>query len=346
MASDTLSFSRKVLLSAGAAIGVVVTLYLLRQFAQVLLLVFGAVLFAVFLDGLSELLRQKARLPRGWALFIVVWVFVFFLFGLGWIAGPRMADEFNRLAERLPEAIQSIRQQITHYEWGRELVGYVLTPEEMLSMGSGFLGQITGFFSTAFGLLISGAFLLFVGVYLAASPQWYLEGAIGLLPPGRRERGRQVFSALGRALRWWLVGRFSSMGLVGVLTAMGLWVIGMPLAVPLGVIAALLSFIPYIGPVVSAVPALLLALGEGSRMTLYVIVVYSAVQTLESYFLTPMIQERAVSIPPAVLITSQLLMAVLFGLPGLLLSAPVTVVAIVLIQMLYQQDVLGDYPID
>lgn len=342
MAPETISFSRKVLISVATATGAVIFLYLLRQLALILLLVFAGILLAVFLDGLARWLRRNTRLPRSGALFVVILFLLLFFFGLGWVAGPILAEEFNQLAEQLPQAAQSIQERILQSDWSRHVLERFLTPAEMLSMGSGFLGQITGIFSTAFGLLTSGLVLLFIGIYLAASPKQYLDGAVRLLPRASRTRGAEILSALGLALRWWLVGRISSMVLVGILTAVGLSLIGMSQAMPLGMIAGFLSFVPYIGPAVSALPALLLALGQDGELVLYVIAVYSAVQAMESYFVTPLIQEKVVSVPPALLITSQLLMGVLFGVPGLLLSAPLTVVFLVLTQMLYQHDVLGD----
>jgi predicted PurR-regulated permease PerM len=132
------------------------------------------------------------------------------------------------------------------------------------------------------------------------------------------------------------------MAVVGVLTAIGLWVAGVPLAFVLGLIAALLSFVPYIGPLAAVIPAALVALAEDPTKVIYVFALYGAVQLLESYLITPLIQERAVSIPPAVLIAAQVIMGVLAGAAGVLMATPLAVVLIVLVQMLYLEDVLGD----
>ena len=132
------------------------------------------------------------------------------------------------------------------------------------------------------------------------------------------------------------------MVVVGGLTALGLWIVGAPLPLALGLIAGLLSFIPLLGPVFGAVPAILVALVESPTLALYVVVVFVVVQVLETYIVTPLIQQRAVSIPPALLLTAQVLLSVLFGVMGMLLATPIAVVAIVLVQMVYIQDVLGD----
>jgi predicted PurR-regulated permease PerM len=147
---------------------------------------------------------------------------------------------------------------------------------------------------------------------------------------------------LGRVLRWWLVGRFVSMAIVGAVTATGLWLIGIPSPLALGLIAALLEFVPYIGPIFAAAPALLVALVLGPTELAYVALLYGVVQVLESYFINPLVQERAVSILPAALITAQVIMGVLAGPTGVVLATPLAVSTIVLIQMLYIEDVLGD----
>lgn len=147
---------------------------------------------------------------------------------------------------------------------------------------------------------------------------------------------------LGHALSWWLVGRFASMAAVGVLTTLALSAIDMPLALVLGVIAGLFSFVPYIGPISSAVPAILIGLTESPWMAVYVVVIYAVIQFLEGNFITPLIQRRAVSLAPAVLLFSQFAMAVFYGLFGVLLATPLAIVLIVLVQMLYVQDVVKD----
>jgi predicted PurR-regulated permease PerM len=132
------------------------------------------------------------------------------------------------------------------------------------------------------------------------------------------------------------------MSVVGVLTTLGLWIAGIPNPLALGLLAALLSFVPYVGPILSFVPAVLVALMVSLTKVLYVVIVFGFVQTLESYVVTPLVQQRAVSMPPVILITAQIAVGVLSGAIGVLLAAPLAVVVIVLLQMLYVEDVLGD----
>jgi predicted PurR-regulated permease PerM len=129
---------------------------------------------------------------------------------------------------------------------------------------------------------------------------------------------------------------------VGVLTTLGLWIVGVPLALALGVIAALFSFVPFIGPLFAFVPILLVASLEGNTMMIYALLVAIIVQVVESNVITPLIQKYAVSIPPAILLASQLILGILFGLAGLLLATPLALVLIILVQMLYVEDRLGE----
>jgi predicted PurR-regulated permease PerM len=316
---------------------VLVTL-LLRQVASVLLLIFAGGLLAVFLDGLTTQLHKRTGLSRGWCLGLVVLVLVAFFFGSGWFAGPRIGDQIGELGERIPDAVDRLRSTIERYEWGRSLLSNAPSSGQGMSLLSFVAGGITN----VVGVITSGVVAIIIGFYAAVAPEVYIRGAIRLLPLARRERGREVVRALGLALRWWLVGRIASMVVVGVLTAVGLWIAGVPLAFALGLIAALLSFVPYIGPIISVVPAALVALAESPTKVLYVFIIYGVVQFLESNIVTPLIQERAVSIPPAVLISAQIIMGILAGAIGVLMATPLAVTLIVLVQMLYLADTLGD----
>jgi predicted PurR-regulated permease PerM len=221
------------------------------------------------------------------------------------------------------------------------LLQSVPPPAEIVPQTGEILGRITGVFSTTLGAVVNLAIVLVMGFYLALDPGQYARGVTALITPRYRERGREVLAALARALRWWLVGRVAAMAVVGVLTAIGLALAGMPLVLALALIAGLLSFIPFAGPILSAIPAVLIGLVESPLTALYVVVIYAGVQFIEGNFATPLIQKRAVSLPPAVLITAQLLFGVLFGFFGVLLATPITVAGIVVVQILYIQGVLG-----
>jgi len=340
-ASGTRRYAGRVLIAVALGAALVVVLYLFQQLAEALLLVFAGVLFAVALDGLAAWLSARSGLARGWSLTIIAIAVPILLAAAAWLAGPRIADQAGRLHEHIPTAVEQVKSSLTQVGWVRSFAEGV-SLEKLLAPGTGIVGRITGIFSSAFGVALGSLVILFTGVFLAIEPDLYIDGAIRLVPAARRDRARQVVTKLGQALRWWLVGRFASMVAVGVLTVVGLFIVGVPLALTLGLLAALLAFVPLIGPVLSVVPAALIALLDSPVKAIYVVLVYVGVQALEGNLITPLIQKQAVSLPPAVLLVAQLLLAVMFGWVGVLLCTPLLVAIIVLVQMLYVEDVLGD----
>jgi predicted PurR-regulated permease PerM len=153
-----------------------------------------------------------------------------------------------------------------------------------------------------------------------------------------------VLDAIGDTLARWLVGKVASMIVVGVATATGLWALDVPLAMVLGLIAGLLDFIPYIGPLMAGVPAVLIAFSISPELGLYTMLLFLGIQLAEGYLLSPLIEARSVSLPPALTIAMQMLLGALFGMAGIALATPIAAVLSVLVTMLYIQDVLGDSP--
>lgn len=196
-------------------------------------------------------------------------------------------------------------------------------------------------FSAGFGALASIVIILFIGLMLAATPRVYADGLLALLPEDKVPRGREVLGQLYDTIWWWLVGRLIAMTFIGVLTGIGLWIIGVPLVFVLALLAAVLAFIPNVGPILSAIPAVLIALVQGPRQALWVIALYAGVQAVESYVLDPIIDRKTVYLPPALTILAQLVMALFTGILGVALATPLTAVFVVLVTMLYVQDMLG-----
>lgn len=342
-ASSLSSYARRVGIAAGAVLGVIGAVYFLWELSRVFLLIFASVLLAVLLGGLATELAGRTPLPHTAALGAVVALLVALFVGIGFLAGPRLADQASQLSERLPQAVDRLRQTVSQYGWAQQFMQRVPQPQQMLSSGSGSLAsEVAGAVSTVATVITNAVIVLILGLYLAFHPGLYTDGSVRLVPQQWRGRMREVLSAIGHTLRWWLVGRGASMAVVGVLTGLGLFLAGVPLAMTLGLIAGLFSFVPYIGPIAGAVPAMLVALTASPTKVLYVVGVFAAVQFLESYLITPLIQERAVSIPPALLISAQVVAGVLAGVLGVLLATPMAVAVVVIVQMLYVEDTLGD----
>ncbi|WP_096786249.1 AI-2E family transporter [Rhodobacter sp. CZR27] len=303
---------------------------------DVLLVIFAAILFGVFLSAGGEIVSGLTGLPRGGGIAVFILLCLAALAGAFLSFAADMFDQIEELTRQLPPAFEGLRERIAQYSWGSTLLSR-LAPSRLMSGEGGFASTAV---SATFGALGNLVIILFIGLYTAIDPGLYRRGLRALLAPPVRPRGDEIMDIANRTLRGWLGGQLISMTVVGVLTWLGLWLIGVPLAFILGLIAALLAFIPNIGPVIAALPALLLALPEGWGLVGLVVAVYLGVQTLESYLITPLVQKEQVDLPPALIISAQLLLGVLFGLMGLLLATPLAALGLALIRELYVFDYL------
>lgn len=309
---------------------------------HVVLLTFGGVLFALFLRGLGDQLSAHTNLSQRAALAIVVVVlFGITVFGV-WRLAPQVGRQVEEMSERLPAAVSQIEDRLDDTAWGRQLVRYAKGSADVTRASGDTVGRITGVFSVAGDVFVALLLVLFVGIYVAFDPKLYLRGVVKLVPESHRQHARYVLATLGKNLQWWLLGQVTSMAVIGVLTTIALWILGIPLALTLGLIAALLSFIPNIGPTIAVIPAALIALVDSPKKALYVIAAYLIVQAIETYLITPFVQRKAISMPQALLLSSQIFLGVIFGAAGLILAAPLTAVMILLVKMLYIERGLGE----
>lgn len=318
---------------------VVVTLvWLAVTLVDVLLIVFAGVLLAVLLRGLADLLSAHSRLSSGWALLVVL-ITLSAIAGLTiWLVSPELGRQLDELIAGLPRSSEQLRSYLQGSGWGRWLLDHAGGARDWLTQAS-TMRRAGSIASTTFGALISFFVFLIVGLYLAADPRSYRNGALRLLPEHQRSRAQALAGECGRTLRRWLLGKFASMLITGLLTGIGLYVIGIPLALVLGLLAALLSFIPNFGPILAAVPAILLGLGQSPATAGWVAGLYVVVQAVESYAITPLIQREMVALPPALIIVAQMALGVLVGGLGVVLATPLTALALVLVRRLYVEPI-------
>ena len=342
--SSDQTFTVRVLVAIGLVLLTLLLLILLYYTFDVILLIFAAALLAIFLRGLAEILGRFIKLGEGWLVFIVSILLISILAGAITLLAPDVADQVRHLREELPKSAQTAANYISQFGWGRALIEQLPSIDDVRQNvnPSSLLSGVGGFFSTTVGAVGNIFIVALLAVYLASEPRFYVRGFIKLFPKTHRHRATQVIAAIGETLRWWLIGKAGSMIFIGLLTWIGLSIIGVPLALTLGLIAGLLSFIPNFGPIISALPALLLAFIESPITALYVLGLYVGVQLLESNIVTPLIERETVELPPALTIIFQLALAVLVGGLGLVLATPLLAVIMVVVQMVYVQDVLGD----
>lgn len=305
-------------------------------------LFFCGILAAVALAALAERLRFRERLPHALALALTLALLVVILGGLGWWIGPQLVPQFEELTTQVPRGLSEARRWFESSSLGQrlsttlpDLGDAAPSPATMVESTGQFLGAS---FSAVADVLI----LFIIAIFLAASPQRYADGAVKLLPSQHRSRGQEVLAAMGGALRRWLLARAALMLLVTLLLGTGLLLLGVPLALPLAILAGLFSFVPYVGPALAVIPALAIGLLKSPMHAVYVAALYLGVQLLESYVVEPMVEARAISLPPALIIGAQVISAVWLGSIGVLIATPLLVVVVVAVQILYQREVLGD----
>jgi predicted PurR-regulated permease PerM len=319
---------------------IVAALVLLWYTAQVLLVFFFAIFLAVFFSGLARALQKHSHFSYRGALVFVLLALFSILVIAGLIIGPAVADQSANLSQALPKAFNQLVTEIQSLPGGQSLVA--AGQQALHSSNDGNLQNALKFAGVGvhgFGGLI---FAIVIGIFLAGHPELYRNGFLALFPRGRRARMGEVLDELGFTLWWWLLAQLATMASVGILVGIGLTILGVPLSGTLGLIAALLSFIPSLGPFISVIPAVMLGLTISPMMGVWVCLLYLGVQTLEANVITPLIQQRAISLPAAIILGSELLMGLLLGGAGLAFATPLAAVVLVLVNMLYIQDVLRE----
>ncbi|KAA0009956.1 AI-2E family transporter [Billgrantia pellis] len=338
---DTITrFTRRVLIVIGLASLMAIVLYFAGQLVDVLLLVFAGILAAVAIDGVVRLCQRYLPIGRGWALAIALLLICLALGGLGALIGPRLMEQLPQLVQQLPQAFRRLMEVAQALPGVEAALKEVDDPARLL--GEPVFNRFTALFSSTLGGITSFLLILLVGFYLVLSPGEYVDNVVQLFPPARRERLRQVLCMQGRSLRLWLMSRLVSMLFVGVAIALGLMFLDVPMAGALGLIAGLLTFIPYLGPILGAIPTVLIAFLEAPELALYAVALYATVETLESNIVMPLAAKGMVRLPPAYTVVVQLAGAAVAGVAGVILATPLAVVAVVAVQMLYIEDVLGD----
>ncbi|MCB1522264.1 MAG: AI-2E family transporter [Hyphomicrobiaceae bacterium] len=301
----------------------------LWKIADILLLVFGAVLVALGLGALGERISQLTSMSRGLAIAVALVSIVALLVAVGWVFGGQIGQQLSEVWSRVPQA-----------------VGRLASESELKTILQGstigdLIANVLSWGTTVVGAATSLVLVMAAGVFLALDPARYRRGLVALVPAAMTPVAEETLDESALALRRWFGGQLIAMLLVGVLTAVGLWVLGVPAYLGLGLIAGLMEFIPVIGPIAGAVPAILVASTQDWSTAVYVLALFVVIQQIENNVILPVVTGRAVLMPAAVGIFGTVALGVLFGPLGLLFGYPLAIVIDVVVRRLYVRGLLG-----
>jgi predicted PurR-regulated permease PerM len=328
---DWTFFRRLLMVAAVAAIGFVVW-----QAAPVLMLLFGAILIAILLKGLADMVETHTFVSERWSFAIVTSVLLVVVIGVVALFGTQISGQIAEVFRRAPEALDAAGEAIGISNASERLADSIADTDN-----SRLLSGIAGFGYSVLGGLTDLVVVIVAAIYLAADPRPYRDGVANLFPKDQQSRILETMNLAAVALRQWFSGQLVSMLAVGVASGIAFWAIGLPSPIGLGIIAGASNFVPLIGPLVGAVPALLLAFLQEPITVLWVAVAILAIQQVEGNLLMPLVQRRAVDLPPAVALLSILVFGALFGILGVVFAMPLAVLTSVLVEKLWVRETLG-----
>jgi len=311
--------------------------YFLWRISGILLLLFAAVLLAVLLRAFAELIARHTPVAENWSLTVAIIVVAALVMAFLFMFGSQIQGQISQVFEKLPDAIDAVGNRIGINNAREELEKAISS-----SAGPSVLSRAAGLGYTVVGILADLALVVIAALYLAADPQLYRRGTAKLLPPSQHARIFDAMDVTGSALRLWFAGQLVTMALVGVASGLAYWWIGLPSPLALATIAAVTNFVPFLGPILGAIPALLFAFAMDLQTILWTLGAVVAIQQIEGNVITPVIQKRAVAMPPVVVLFAIGVFGLLFGLLGIFLAVPLAVAITVLVKKLWVRQTLGE----
>ncbi|RYM33590.1 AI-2E family transporter [Brumimicrobium glaciale] len=329
--TNEISYQKKVWIKASIYALIIVLLLLIKTTFNIFILILAGALVAIFFRGISDFICRKTKWKEGICLAISFVGILIIAAGLFFLIGAKLQSQSMELSKALPETYQKVKEAINENEFGSKIINRVSS-----SGSTKKIQELAGtFFKSTFGVLGDVYVVLFIGIFFTISPQIYKKGVIQLIPKKGQPKGKDVLNKIAENLQKWLKGKLFSMLVVTVMTAIGLAIIGVPMWLVLAIIAGLLSFIPNFGPIIALIPAALVGLMESPTTAAIIVGLYVLIQIIESNFITPLVQQKLVNIPPALILLAQILIGSLTGGWGLLLATPIMVIVIILVQELY-----------
>jgi len=326
-------FIRRLLLVV-LAVALAVFLY---RISHLLLLAFGAMLGAVLLSTVANWLAERTPLSRGAGLVVTALLLFAALALIGWLFGAETGRQATRLGQQLPGDWARIEASLNGQPIGSMLAASIRKSVQ----GSQVAAYVAGAGWDATQIAINFIIVLVGALFLASQPGLYRRGLVMLAPPAHRPVARAAIDDVGRALRLWLLTQLVSMVMMGVMIGVGLWLSGVSAPVALGLLGGLSEFIPYVGPTLAMIPAVILGLA-GSGSIGGVLATYAIVRIVQANVITPLISQKLITIPPGLYLFLILACGYAFGSFGLFFSGALSVAAYTLVIRLYSREVMGD----
>ncbi|BDI15442.1 AI-2E family transporter [Nostoc cf. commune SO-36] len=329
-------------------IAIVLSLYILWQIREVLLLMFAAVVLATTLNRLAKRF-QRFGMKRGFAVLLAVAIFLAGVVGFFWLIVPPFAQQFQELTYQVPKGfgrfngwLDALRTRIPD-----ELVPYIPDINSLIQQAQPFVNRVLGnsfaFVSGSLEVVLKILLVLVLTGMILADPVAYRKVFVRLFPSFYRRRVEGILNKCEVSLEGWITGAFIAMFVVALMSLIGLSVLGIKAALALAILAGFLNLIPNLGPTLSVVPAMAIALLDDPWKVVAVLILYFIIQQVESNFITPIVMAQQVSLLPAVTLIAQLFFVTFFGFLGLFLALPLTVVAKIWLQEVLIKDVLDEW---
>jgi len=309
---------RHELKKASVWLGLAAAMALVVILIQPLLIILGGLVFAAMLDGGVRLLGRVLRIGRGWRLLIVMLCAIAFVAGTFYLAGVQISAQFQELQSTLAAQAQRLTDWAAHMGIlpGRSDI------QGILQQALGTVGKLTSFVGTAVGAITTLFLIVILGLFIAMEPRLYERGLQWMVPLDSRREFALTIERMAKMLRRLLAGRLIGMAFEGFLTWAILAILGVPMALVLGLIAAMLAFIPNIGAFITGCLMTAVGFSAGVHTGVAAIATYFVVQNFDGYVVLPMVARRTVDVPPALTLSAQLLSSALFGILGLALADP------------------------
>lgn len=340
-------------MSLGKLIGLLafaVSLYILWRIRQILLLIFAAVVFAVVLNRVVRWLQQRG-VKRGIAIAITVISLLVIFVGLFALIGPSFAKQLEQLVDLVP----TLRDRLVN--WLNSLQPLIPTQVKqeldirnlsnlipgLPSLVPRLLGNAYNWFSHLVAIILNLLLVLILTIILLANPAPYRRGFILLFPAFYRRRAYDILSECEANIVGWMTGTLINMAAIGVVSFIGLLILGVPLALANALLAGLLEFIPNIGPILSVIPPMAVAVLDAPWKAIAVLILYLLIQQFEAYLLVPFVMRRQVSLLPAVTLLSVIIFGTFFGFLGVFLSVPLVIVFKIWLHEVLIEDVLNNW---